>query len=86
MIASTSRNFAWMLTVGMRIEEWVRKGRLVKENVPAGDFEDEDQEVSMVKGWPQQQYLVYHPVAAVMPIANDVQNPGYQPLFPQYQQ
>jgi len=40
----------------------------------------------MVKGWPQQQYPDYHPVAAVMPDANDVQNAGYQPQFPQYQQ
>jgi len=85
MIASASNNFTGMLTVGMRIEEWVRKGRLVKESVPADDFEDEDQEMSMVKSQLQQQYPVYHPVAAVMPIANDVQNPGYQSQFPQYQ-
>jgi len=40
----------------------------------------------MVKSQIQQQYSVYYPVAAVMPIANDVQNSGYQPQFPQYQQ
>jgi len=86
MIASASSNFAGMLTVGMCIEECVRKGRLVKESVSADDFEDEDQEMSMVKSQLQQQYPVYHPVTAVMPIANDVQNPGYKPQFPQYQQ
>jgi len=49
MIASASSNFAGMLIVGMRIEEWVRKRRLVKENVPADDFEYEDQEMNGVQ-------------------------------------
>jgi len=82
MIASASSNFAGMLTLGMRIEECVRKGRLVKQSVHTDDSEDDGQEVSMVKGWPQQQYLVYHPVAAVMPDANLV----YQPQFQRCQQ
>jgi len=86
MLASPSDNFAKLMTVGMRIEEWVRKGRLIKESVPSYDFEDEDQEMSVVKSQPQQQYLAYHPVAAVMPIINDVQSSGYQPQFQQCQQ
>jgi len=60
--------------------------QLVKESVPTDSSKEEDQEMSMVKGWPQQQYLAYHPIADVMPDANAVQNPGYQPQFPQYQQ
>jgi len=86
MIASASSNFARMLTLGMRIEEWDRKGRLVKESVHTDDSEDDGQEVRMVKSQLQQQYPVYHPVAIVMSIANDVQNPGYQPQFQQCQQ
>jgi hypothetical protein len=42
--------------------------------------------MSVVESQPQQQYPAYHPVAAVMPDANVVQNPGYQPQFQQYQQ
>jgi len=82
MIESASSNFEDMLTVGMRIEEWVQKGHLVKESVHIDDSKDDGQEVSMVKGWPQQQYLVYHPVAAVIPDANLL----YQPQFQQCQQ
>jgi len=48
MLASVSGGFAEMITVGMRIEEWVRKRRLVKESVPADDSEYEDQEMSWV--------------------------------------
>lgn len=75
-----------MMIVGMRIEEWVRKGQLVKESVPMDDFEYEDHEMSVVESQPQQQYLDYHPAAAVMPIINVVQSSGYQPQFQQYQQ
>ena len=56
MIASAPCNFAEMVGMGTRLEEGVREGRLVKESVSTNDSEDEDQEVSMVKGWPQQQY------------------------------
>jgi len=40
----------------------------------------------MVKSQLQHEYPIYHLVAAVMPIANNVQNPGYQPQFSQDQQ
>jgi len=86
MLASASDNFAEMMTVGMRIEEWVRKGRLVKDSVLADDFEDEDQGMSLVESQPQQQCLAHHPVTAVMPIINNVQSSGYQPQFQQCQQ
>jgi len=85
MLASASGNFAKMMTLGMRIEEWVRKGRLVKDSVPTDGSEEEDQEMSVVESQSQQQYLAYHPVAAVMPIIDVVQNSGYQPQFQQYQ-
>jgi len=86
MLASASGNFMKMMTVGMRIEDWVRTGRLVKETVPIVDSEEEDQEMSVVESQPQQQYLAYHPVAAVMPIKNNVQSSGCQPQFQQCQQ
>jgi len=86
MLVSASGNFAEMMTVGMRIEEWVRKGRLVKEIVPTDDSEGEDQEMSVVESQLQQQYLAYHPVAVVMPIKNNVQSSGYQPQFQPCQQ
>ena len=56
MIASAPGNFAEMVGMGTRLEEGVREGRLVNESVSTDDSEEEDQEVSMVKGWPQQQY------------------------------
>ena len=40
----------------------------------------------MVNGWPQQHYPTYHPIAAVVPNANALQNSDYHPQFPQYQQ
>jgi len=86
MVSSAPSNFTEMMTIGMRLEEGVREGRLVKESAPTNDSEGEDREVSMVESQPQQQYPTYHLVAAVMPDTNAVRNPGYQPQFPQYQQ
>jgi hypothetical protein len=42
MLASASGNFKEMMTVGMRIEKWVRKGRLLKDSVPTDGSEDEE--------------------------------------------
>jgi len=86
MLASASGSFAKMMTVGVRIEEWVRKRRLVKGSVPADDSEYEDQEMSGVQSQPQQQYMACHTVAAIMLVTNVVQSLGYQPQFQQYQQ
>jgi len=86
MITSAPGNFAEMVGMGTRLEEGVREGRLVKESISTDDSEDEDQKVSMVKGWPQQQYPTYHHVSVVMPDANVVPNLGYQPQLLQYQQ
>jgi len=74
-----------MMTTGMLIRDGVRKRRLAKESVSTDSSEGKDQEMSRVKSQPQHKYLVYYPVAVVMP-ANVVQNPGYQPQFQQYQQ
>ncbi|RHN44170.1 hypothetical protein MtrunA17_Chr7g0216491 [Medicago truncatula] len=52
MVASAPNNFAEMVTMSMHLEEGVREGRLVKENVPTDRSEDEDQEVNMVKRHP----------------------------------
>jgi len=86
MVSNAPSNFTEMMTIGMRLEEGVRDGRLVKESVLTSDFEGEDQEVSMVESQPQQQYPTYHHVAAIAPDTNVVQKPVYQPQFPQYQQ
>ena len=86
MVASAPNDFSEIMRMGMRLEEGVREGRLVKESVPTDSSKEEDQEMNMMKGWPQQQYLAYHPIAVVIPDANTVQNPGYQPQFQQYQQ
>jgi len=77
MVASAPNDFAEIMRMGMRLEEGVREGRLVKESVPTNRSKEEDQEMSMMKGWPQQQYPAYHPVAVVMPDANIVQDLGY---------
>jgi hypothetical protein len=86
MLASASGDFVDMMTAGMRIEDWVRKGHLIKEVVPINGSEEEDQEMRVAESQPQQQYLAYHHVAAVMPVTNALQNSGYQPQFQQNQQ
>lgn len=83
MIASATSDFSKMVNMDMRPEEGVREGCLVKESVLTNSSNKKDQEVSMVKGRPQQHYLAYHPVADVMPITNVIQNSGYQLLLPQ---
>jgi len=55
IVGSVPRDFSEMVNIGMRLEEGVREGRLIKESVPAGSPERKDHEVSMVKGHPQHQ-------------------------------
>jgi len=52
MVGSAPRDFLEMVSIGMRIEEGVREGRLIKGSVPAGNSKKKDHEVSMVKGQP----------------------------------
>ncbi|GAU46907.1 hypothetical protein TSUD_299580 [Trifolium subterraneum] len=86
MVASSTNDFTELVNIGMRLEERVRQGRLVKENVPTNSVNKfgnnfqrkKEQEVSMVAhGRPQQQYTGYQHVATVS------QNPGYRPQFQQ---
>ncbi|GAU46908.1 hypothetical protein TSUD_299590 [Trifolium subterraneum] len=86
MVASSTNDFTELVNIGMRLEERVRQGRLVKENVPTNSVKKfgnnfqrkKEQEVSMVAhGRPQQQYTGYQHVATVS------QNPGYRPQFQQ---
>ena len=55
MVGSAPRDFSEMVNIGMRLEEGVREGRLVKESVPTNSSKKKDQEVNMVKGQPRQQ-------------------------------
>jgi len=55
MVESVPRDFSEMVSIGMRLEEGVREGRLIKESVPAGSSKRKDHEVSIVKGHPQHQ-------------------------------
>jgi len=55
MVGSVPNNFSEMVSKGMRLEEGVREGRLIKGSVPAGNSKKKDHEVSMVKGQPRQQ-------------------------------
>jgi len=55
MVASAPNNFVEMVAMGMRLEEGVREGHLVKKGFPTDNSEEKDREVSMEKGQPQQQ-------------------------------
>jgi hypothetical protein len=90
MIASAPSDFTEMVNMGMRLEEGVRQGRLVRESVPTNSVKKfgnnfqrkKEQEVSMVAhGRPQQHYPGYQHVAVVTPTINTTQNQGYQPQF-----
>ena len=61
MVASAPSDFTEMVNMGGRLEEGVRKGRLVREDAPINNtkkFGREEQEVSMVA---QQPYQQQHP-------------------------
>ncbi|GAU39327.1 hypothetical protein TSUD_60780 [Trifolium subterraneum] len=85
MIASAPSDFTNMVNMGMRLEEGVRQGRLVRENVPVNSTKRfgsnfarrKESEVSMVAhGQHQRPYMGYQHVAAISPVP---QNPPYQP-------
>ena len=93
MVDSAPSDFTEMVNMGVRLEEAVREGRLVKEGASASNMrkfgnnfgKKKEQEVGMVAhGRPQQWYSGNQHVAAI-------QNTGYQPQFqqrpqPPYQQ
>ncbi|GAU51892.1 hypothetical protein TSUD_416770 [Trifolium subterraneum] len=89
MIASAPSDFTEMVNMGMRLEEGVRQGRLVRESVPVNSTKmfgsnfarRKESEVSMVAhGQHQRPYMGYQHVAAVSPVP---QNPPYQPQMTQ---
>jgi len=86
MIASAPSDFSEVVNMGMRLEEGVQEGRLVKDSVPAGSSKKKEHEVSMVKGQPQRRNPTYQHIAAVIPVTKAIQNPGYQPQLQSYQQ
>jgi len=53
MVGSVPKDFSEMVSIGMRLEEGVQEGRLIKDSVPAGNSKRKDHEVSMVKDHPQ---------------------------------
>jgi len=55
MVGSVPRDFSEMVSIGMRLEEGVREGRLIEESIPVGSSKRKDHEVSMVKGHAQHQ-------------------------------
>ncbi|GAU51349.1 hypothetical protein TSUD_412970 [Trifolium subterraneum] len=86
MVTSSTNDFTELVNIGVRLEEGVRQGRLVKENVPTNNVKKfgnnfqrkKEQEVSMVAhGRPQQRYTGYQHVTTVS------QSPGYRPQFQQ---
>ncbi|KAK2371753.1 hypothetical protein QL285_072966 [Trifolium repens] len=88
MVASAPNNFTEMVGMGMRLEEGVRKGRLVNGNAPANNakfgnnfLKKKEPEVGMVthRG-PRSEYPAYPYVAAISPIP---QQPFNQPNRPQ---
>ncbi|KAK2398467.1 hypothetical protein QL285_048404 [Trifolium repens] len=85
MVASAPNNFTEIVAMGMRLEEGVREGRLMKGDAPANNAKmfgngyprKKEQEVGMVTyGGPRLEYPVYPHVAAISPIP---QQPFNQP-------
>jgi len=65
MVRSAPKDFLEMVNIGMRLEEGVREGRLIKESGPVGGSKKKDYEVNMVKGQPRhlaQKAPQYNPI------------------------
>ncbi|KAK2370575.1 hypothetical protein QL285_083616 [Trifolium repens] len=91
MVASTPNNFTEMVAMGMRLEQGVREGRLMKGDAPANNAKrfgngyprKKEEEVDMVThGGSRSEYPIYTHIAAISPIP---QNPHYPPPYPQQQ-
>jgi hypothetical protein len=77
MVASAPNNFTEMVAMGMRLEEGVREGRLMKGDAPANNAKmfgngyprKKEKEVGMVThGGPRSGYPFYPHIAAISPI------------------
>ncbi|XP_039683788.1 uncharacterized protein [Medicago truncatula] len=96
MLGCASQKFTDMVDMGVRIEDWVRKGRVSKDGVSSGGSSNGNrkfgngyskknaQEVGMVAhGGSQPVYPSYPYVANIPPPIPAPQNPNYQPQRPQ---
>src|ERR1051325_8318856 len=95
MIASAPGNFTEMVSMGMRLEEGIRTGRLTKEvgsssgtrNVGTGFPRKKEHDVGMVsRGKPRNNVIKQRQVAAIAPAVNTNPNTGIAPQFQQNQQ
>ncbi|KAK2403174.1 hypothetical protein QL285_052635 [Trifolium repens] len=91
MVASAPNNFTEMVAMGLRLEEGVREGRLVKGDTPTNNAKrfgngyprKKEQEVGMVThGGSRSGHPIYPHIAAISLIP---QNPHYPPPYPQQQ-
>ncbi|XP_024640586.1 uncharacterized protein [Medicago truncatula] len=96
MLGCASQKFTDMVDMGVRIEDWVRKGRVSKDGASSGGSSNGNrkfgngyskknaQEVGMVAhGGSQPVYPSYPYVANIPPPIPAPQNPNYQPQMPQ---
>ena len=95
MVASAPSNFTEMVNMGVRLEEAVREGRLIKNEESAsgskkygsGFQKKKEKDVSMVSQSQQRRRYPPQQVAAISPIINPIPAPAYlSPLLPSQQQ
>src|ERR1051325_2376534 len=95
MIASAPEDFTEMVSMGMRLEEGVRTGRLTKEagsssgtrKVGTGFPKKKEHDVGLVsRGKPRNNVIQQRQVASIAPAVNTTLNTGIAPQFQQNQQ
>ena len=95
MVASAPGNFNEMVSMGMRLEEGIRTGRLTKEagsssgtkKVGTSFPRKKEHDVGMVsRGKPRNNVIKQRQVAAIAPAVNTTLNTGIAPQFQQNQQ
>src|ERR1051325_11563059 len=95
MIASAPGDFTEMVSMGMRLEEGVRTGRLTKEagsssgtkKVGTSFPRKKEHDIGMVsRGKPRKNVIHQRQVAAIAPAVNTTPNTGIAPQFQQNRQ
>src|ERR1044072_8698546 len=95
MVASAPGDFTEMVSMGMRLEEGVRAGRLTKEmgsssktkRVGTGFLKKKEHDVGMVsRGKPRKNVNRRQQAATIAPVVNTNSNMGITPQFQQNQQ
>ena len=95
MIASAPGDFTEMVSMGMRLEEGIRTGRLTKEagsssgtrKVGTSFPRKKEHDIGMVsRGKPRNNVIKQRQVAAIAPAVNTTPNTGIAPQFQQNQQ